>query len=211
VRLSPAELASIFYSPPQTKKEVFVKELRHQPITTEPIYFLGDSQLEGFCDCEQLSTSQSGFFRGGCRADMALEHLSEAATASIVVLHIGSGDLLADPSGRQLLAGYSQILDRLVENRMVVVLLPEAMNEGEAQNSFLFSLTNETLARSRGQLTALCRKYPNVRTIDFTPHIVDENGNVDAKLLADPVHYTATGYDKLWQLLALEVTKRRHH
>jgi hypothetical protein len=176
-------------------------ECRNRAFTDDPIWFCGDSQLQYFYEHEAVSSNSTIFFRPCCTAQTVLRRSasSDATKAKVVIIHIGFGDLAIDSSGAGLLKGYKEILDKL-NDKKILVLLPEAVNEHK--EAFLsanrIQAVNECLRGIRARIAALCSAYPNVRVLDITPRIVDSTGNVYPHLLQDSVHLNGEGHDIIW-------------
>jgi lysophospholipase L1-like esterase len=175
-------------------------EYRNHSFTDDPIWFCGDSQLEYFCAYEAVTDSQTTFFQPVCTAQLVLRRLArgDAATAKVAIIHIGIGDLTIDLSGEGLLKGYREILEKLA-NKKVLLILPEALSENRQSLRAERKAFNARLRDVRPRIAALCSAYPNVRVVDITPRIVDSTGSVCPHLLReDDAHLNGKGHDILW-------------
>ena len=180
---------------PQTKAA-----FRNGPITDEPTWFCGDSKLHEFFDCEGISSNAWIYWIGACHTADAMDHLRDASAARLVIFHLGAGDSLLDPSGEMTRRNYRAILDRLADKK-VLVLLPEPINNAKAADTILGGLDNRRLADMRRTITSVCAEYSNVRTLDFTPRMIDASGETRSELVADDIHLTGPAYDIWWEMM----------
>ncbi len=175
------------------------KQYRNQPFTDEPIFFCGDSQILEFCECEAVTENPVYFFRRACVTRIALDHLAEGGAANVVVVHLGTMDVLSGPCDT-LIRDYRKLLERL-KNKEVLVLLPEPVNEEKLQGDFFKGLNNSSLQWARCQIRALCADFPNVRMVDITPRVADPTGNGRPEFFTDGLHFNGLADDIWWKMI----------
>ncbi len=186
--------------------EAAAKTLR--PFTTLPVFMMGDSQVMFLHDCAPLSASEKGFFQDSCMVHAALEHVSAAKSAAIVVIHVGTTDLSAGTPRSEMLQEFGRLLDCL-QDQFVVVLLPQPVNDVlVSQSAMPGPITNAALSRLRREMKGVCRGRSNVVTVDLAPRIVDSSGNVPPEMLVDPIHFTPHVY-RIWRDVIREVIAKR--
>ncbi len=182
-----------------------------KPFTSEPILFVGDSQLERFCETEGVTTNPTCFFMPACTTAWALQVLSNLtplATPPTVILNVGTGDVIWEADfGPTLIDNYRRILERLKRHR-VIVLLPAPVNLPLLDSRFrgLFGSRNHgqenaRLERARKLIREVCARYPNVRTIDITPWIVGADGQARPDFVFDGLHFKWTACDIWWAMI----------
>ncbi len=180
---------------------------KRRPSITRSLFVIGDSQARRLHKFAPMSIIESGFFRDGCRVGVALQHVSEASTADVVVIHLGTTDLAAGTPPDQLLKQFGRLLDCL-QDKLVIVLLPQPVNDDQIACGLLPGpITNVDLRRLCKQMCVLCSSRRNVLVVDITPRIVDSSGNVPPELLIDAIHFRHPVYG-VWRDMVLRAIEQ---
>ncbi len=200
VRFSPRLIASIFVQDQQAKP--VAATIRHDPFTSATVLFFGDSHLAFFCNSQPITTHPILLWKPICAMPTPAEVADKARDASIVVLHLGTGDLVHGKSDAVIIEGYKAVLDGLRRKR-VIVLLPVPINEARFPQAGIVAnlLTNRRLSQLRKEIDRLCAGYPNVSTVNLAPRIVDAEGEVPPYWLVDGMHFAPEIYAIWWQMI----------
>jgi lysophospholipase L1-like esterase len=132
----------------------------------------------------------------------------------VVVLQAGANDLIRDAGGEDVAAGLLQIVANILEKSpktKVLLIGPLPYGGGGDRKEFYSYSFQESWVVANKVLARTDFGGRPVKYLDVGNVFLDEEGNIDRKLMGDLLHPSADGYMKWAERIAGEITRLLRH